>query len=80
MSGPRRKPRALILAPTRELAEQTHLAFRQLGSQTGCAPYPFTAASVSNLSQPLAEWRGYCGGCPGRLLDLKNQRPLTFLY
>lgn len=35
MKGPRGKVRALILAPTRELAEQTHAAITQLGRQTG---------------------------------------------
>jgi ATP-dependent RNA helicase RhlE len=35
MKGPRGKLRALILAPTRELAEQTHTAITQLARQTG---------------------------------------------
>ncbi|MDW7755315.1 MAG: DEAD/DEAH box helicase, partial [Brevefilum sp.] len=35
MKGQRGKLRALILAPTRELAEQTHVAIKELGSQTG---------------------------------------------
>ena len=35
MNGPRGKLRALILSPTRELAEQTHVAITHLGRQTG---------------------------------------------
>ena len=35
MQGGRRHVRALVLAPTRELAEQTHEAIGTLGSQTG---------------------------------------------
>ncbi|HNS53434.1 MAG TPA: DEAD/DEAH box helicase, partial [Syntrophales bacterium] len=34
MSGPRRRVRALIVAPTRELAEQIHEAIGQLGRKT----------------------------------------------
>ena len=33
--GPRGKLRALILSPTRELAEQTHTNIRMLGHETG---------------------------------------------
>src|SRR5579864_7046400 len=35
MNGPRGRVRALVLAPTRELAEQIHVAFGQLGQRTG---------------------------------------------
>src|SRR3989337_2442357 len=35
LKGPRGKPRALILSPTRELAEQTHRAIQAFGRQTG---------------------------------------------
>src|SRR3972149_11753915 len=35
LKGPRGKLRALILSPTRELAEQTHTAIGALGRQTG---------------------------------------------
>ena len=35
MVGPRGKLRALILSPTRELAEQTHTNIEMLGRQTG---------------------------------------------
>src|SRR5947209_7867588 len=35
LQGPRGRIRALVLAPTRELAEQTHVAFGELGRGTG---------------------------------------------
>jgi ATP-dependent RNA helicase RhlE len=35
MDGPRGKLRALIISPTRELAEQTHTAIKALGRKTG---------------------------------------------
>ena len=34
LTGPRGKVRALIVAPTRELAEQIHVAIGELGKQT----------------------------------------------
>src|SRR4030066_1081787 len=40
LQGQRRKPRALILSPTRELAEQTHTAIERLGRQTGLRRMP----------------------------------------
>ncbi len=46
-TGPRGRVRALIVAPTRELAEQIRQAFTDLGRQTACAASPSTAASAS---------------------------------
>lgn len=75
MKGPRGKLRALIVAPTRELAEQTHVAISQLGRKTGLRSLTLYGG-VS--TQP--QLRGLRGGaeiavaCPGRLLDLYNQR------
>ena len=77
MSGPRRKPRALILAPTRELAEQTHVAFRQLGSQTGLRSVSiYGGVSAKPQISRLRNGVDIVVACPGRLLDLKNQRAI----
>ena len=75
MKGPRGKLRALILSPTRELAEQTHTAIRTLGRQTGLhsitiyggvSPQPQIAGLRNGVDIVVA--------CPGRLLDLMDQR------
>lgn len=73
-TGPLRRVRALILAPTRELAEQIHQAFVELGGKTkvrSAAIY----GGVSQQSQVKALRRGVeiVVACPGRLLDLHGQ-------
>ncbi len=74
-SGPRGKLRALILSPTRELAEQTHVAIRELGKYTGLR----SMTIYGGVSQ-LPQIKGLLAGteivvaCPGRLLDLIGQR------
>jgi ATP-dependent RNA helicase RhlE len=69
--GPRRRVRALIVAPTRELAEQIHQAGVELGQFTrvkGATVY----GGVSKNRQVQALQRGVeiVVACPGRLLDL----------
>ena len=74
MTGPRKCVRSLILAPTRELAEQTHEAIGQLGRNTQLKSA--TVYGGVNQKTQISRLRG--GGeivvaCPGRLLDLMNQ-------
>ena len=78
MKGPRGKVRALILAPTRELAEQTNQAIKQLGRQTGLRSMT-VYGGVSASSQISALRSGVDIGvdCQGRLLDLKQQRAIN---
>ena len=69
--GPRRRVRALIVAPTRELAEQIHQVGVELGRFTsvkGVTVY----GGVSKIPQVAALKRGVeiVVACPGRLLDL----------
>jgi len=69
--GPRRRVRALIIAPTRELAEQIHQMSVDLGQNTkvrGVTVY----GGVSKSRQVTALRRGteIVAACPGRLLDL----------
>jgi ATP-dependent RNA helicase RhlE len=75
MRGSRGKPRALVLAPTRELAEQTHTVFKQLGEKTGLR-FVTIYGGVSAKSQISRLRKGVdvIIACPGRLLDLHNQR------
>jgi ATP-dependent RNA helicase RhlE len=81
MSGPRKKPRALILAPTRELAEQTFVAFRQLGGQTGLRSIAiYGGVSAKPQIDRLRNGVEIVVACPGRLLDLKNQRAIDLSH
>ena len=78
MKGPHGKLRALILSPTRELAEQTHTAIADLGRKTG-----LRSITVYGGVSPLPQVRGLRNGvdmvvaCPGRLLDLMGQRAIN---
>jgi ATP-dependent RNA helicase RhlE len=75
MSGPRRKPRALIIAPTRELAEQIHGVFKVLGKQTGLRSITlYGGVSAGPQIQGLQAGAEILVACPGRLLDLMSQR------
>ena len=74
MKGPRGKLRALIIAPTRELAEQTHTAIMQLGRQTGLRSLTvYGGVSAQPQIKGLRNGVDIVVACPGRLLDLKDQ-------
>src|SRR5690242_7294032 len=70
LDGPRGSVRALILAPTRELAEQTHTAIGALGAKTGLQSVAIYGG-VGHAPQLAALRRGVdiVVACPGRLLD-----------
>jgi ATP-dependent RNA helicase RhlE len=72
-SGPSRQVRALILAPTRELAEQIHQAISDLG-RNGRVQSVSIYGGVSKHQQVAALRRGVeiVVACPGRLLDLRR--------
>ena len=71
---PTRKVRVLILAPTRELAEQIHQASVELGQYTGIRSVAIYGG-VSKGPQLAALHRGpeIVTACPGRLLDHLNE-------
>lgn len=71
--GPLRQVRALIVAPTRELAEQIHQMSLDLSKKTKVRSTPIYGG-VSKGSQVAALRRGVeiAVACPGRLLDLVN--------
>jgi ATP-dependent RNA helicase RhlE len=71
MDKPRKLARALIIAPTRELAEQTHEAISQLGLRTKLKSAT-VYGGVSKYSQitKLRQGAEIIVACPGRLLDL----------
>jgi len=69
-SGPRRCVRALIISPTRELAEQTCEVINSLGSRTGLQSS--TIYGGVNMDQQIRNLRSgveIVVACPGRLLD-----------
>ena len=72
------KPRALILAPTRELAAQIAESVATYGRYTGL-PFAVVFGGVSQYPQVQALRRGavLVVATPGRLLDLMEQRHLT---
>ncbi len=74
---PGRGVRALILAPTRELAEQIHQATRQFGALTRVRSASIYGG-VGKRPQVEALRRGaeVVVACPGRLLDLASDRSL----
>ncbi|MCF6247048.1 MAG: DEAD/DEAH box helicase [Desulfobacula sp.] len=73
--GPRKKPRALIVAPTRELAEQVHNNIEQMAKKTDLKSV-VVYGGVSKFSQTRTIRAGVeiIVACPGRLLDLVNDK------
>jgi len=71
MDGTRQRPRALIISPTRELADQTQEAIMQLGRRTN-----LKSATVYGGVNKGPQIKKVCRNaeiivaCPGRLLDL----------
>jgi len=71
--------RALILAPTRELAEQIHEAIGILGRETALKSASIYGGVHKNPQvQKLREGANIVVACPGRLLDLSDQGEIHF--
>ena len=78
LPGPRGKVRALIIAPTRELAEQIHVSIGELGRNThltSCTIYG--GVGMNPQIQKLRAGVDIVVACPGRLLDHLNQRTIN---
>ena len=73
MQGGRRHVRALVIAPTRELAEQTHEAIGTLGSRTGLKSVTVYGGVGFNPQVDKLKRAEIVVACPGRLLDHINQ-------
>jgi len=70
LQGPRGQVRALIISPTRELAEQTCEAIGELGQQTGLQSIAiYGGISMLQQIQGLRHGVEIAVACPGRLLD-----------
>ncbi|AXS79985.1 DEAD/DEAH box helicase [Dechloromonas sp. HYN0024] len=69
--------RALVLVPTRELAEQVHASFRQYGEHTGVSTYAaYGGVSINPQMMRLRRGVDVLVATPGRLLDLYSQNAL----
>ena len=78
ISGRRGVLRALILSPTRELAEQTHSVIKALGRQTGLRSLTiYGGVSAVPQVKGLRAGAEIVVACPGRLLDLMSQRRIN---
>jgi len=70
LQGPRGCVRALIISPTRELAEQTCEALNDLGGQTGLQSMAiYGGVSMEQQTRRLIKGVEIIAACPGRLLD-----------
>ena len=79
--GPRGCVRALIIAPTRELAEQIHDTTQGLGKQTRLRSV--TVYGGVNMSPQIQKLRGKAEivvACPGRLLDHIRQKTVNLSH
>ena len=73
MQGERRCVRALVIAPTRELAEQIHETINTLGRQTRLRSISiYGGVSMNPQIQKLRSGVEIVVACPGRLLDHMN--------
>ncbi len=75
LDGPRGLPRALIVTPTRELAEQIHQVFKSLSVGTKLRSTTiYGGVTASRQVKALREGVDILVATPGRLLDLVQQR------
>ncbi|MDH3254369.1 MAG: DEAD/DEAH box helicase [Acidobacteriota bacterium] len=75
LAGRKPGPRVLILAPTRELAAQISAEIRTLARFTKIqVATVFGGVSVHSQRKALASYPEIIVACPGRLLDLMQQR------
>ena len=78
MGGKRGQVRALVVAPTRELAEQINDSFRTLGHQTGLRSITvYGGVGINPQIQKLRAGVEIVVACPGRLLDHIQQKTIN---
>ncbi|MGC9521190.1 MAG: DEAD/DEAH box helicase [Anaerolineae bacterium] len=79
--GPLGRVRALILAPTRELAQQTHQAFIELGRHTKVrSTTVYGGVSRNRQVEKLRQGVEVVVACPGRLLDLLSDNSIDLSH
>ncbi len=78
LAGPRKKVRALIVAPTRELAEQIHDNIGKMSQHTDLHSVVIYGGVGKGLQiKTLRAGVEIVVACPGRLLDLLNEKAFT---
>src|SRR5512135_459071 len=81
LNGPRGRVRALVIAPTRELAEQIHEAIGGLGRQTNLRSITvYGGVSINPQIQKMRTGVEIVVACPGRLLDHIGQRTIDLSH
>ncbi|MGE5492700.1 MAG: DEAD/DEAH box helicase [Actinomycetota bacterium] len=71
--------RALVLAPTRELAEQVHESFRAYGQNLPLRTYAvYGGVSINPQMMKMRKGMDVVVATPGRLLDLHRQNAIRF--
>lgn len=78
LSGRRGATRALIVVPTRELAEQIHEAIMHLGGKTGLKSSPIYGGVAIGPQIRAAGRADIIVACPGRLLDHLSRKTVNF--
>ncbi|MBN1781876.1 DEAD/DEAH box helicase [bacterium] len=77
LKGPRGRIRALVLAPTRELAEQIHQSGSALGRMTGIRSVSiYGGVGKGGQLSVLKRGAEIAVACPGRLLDYLGERSI----
>ncbi len=77
LDGPRKRERALILAPTRELAEQIHDNIEKMAKNTGLKSVVIYGGVGKQLQiRKIRSGVEIIVACPGRLLDLINTKDI----
>ena len=78
MQGRRGGVRALVIAPTRELAEQIHVSLNQLGKQSGLRSATiYGGVGINPQISRLKSGVDIVVACPGRLLDHIKQKTIN---
>ncbi len=81
VGGPRGKVRALVVAPTRELAEQIDQSFQELAKGTGLRTVTvYGGVGKGGQLQKFKRGVDVVIACPGRLLDHLNSNDLNLSY
>jgi ATP-dependent RNA helicase RhlE len=81
LPGPQGRVRALIISPTRELAEQTCEATNDLGTQTGLRSIAiYGGVNMDQQNRRLRNGVDIVVACPGRLLDHLGQGTMNLSH
>ncbi|WP_202798019.1 DEAD/DEAH box helicase [Rickettsiella massiliensis] len=81
LTGQKGRLRALIIVPTRELAEQIHQTIRTLGRDTGLRSTTlYGGVNLTKQFQMLRRGVDIAIACPGRLLDHIDRQNIDFSH